>query len=119
MGVGAPSTPGIGDRGAQEKSVQLGLLVSEHHHIGVVALKIERVGEIYPLVTRDILVEGQAAQRLCAEGRERGGLEEEQIYQIIDGLLDMVGVREFRDLLPSDLSTGMKRSMPCTTASWA
>jgi phospholipid/cholesterol/gamma-HCH transport system ATP-binding protein len=43
--------------------------------------------------------------------RERGGLQEEQIYQIIDGLLDMVGVREFRDLLPSDLSTGMKRSV--------
>src|ERR671935_2980405 len=43
--------------------------------------------------------------------RERGGLEEEQIYQIIDGLLDMVGVREFRDVLPSDLSTGMKRSV--------
>ena len=30
--------------------------------------------------------------------RERGGLEEQQIYQIVDGLLDMVGVREFRDL---------------------
>src|SRR3954464_12333114 len=29
--------------------------------------------------------------------RERGGLEEEQIYQIVDGLLDMVGVREYRD----------------------
>ena len=48
--------------------------------------------------------------------RERGGLEEEQIYQIIDGLLDMVGVREFRDLLPSDLSTGMKRSVAIARA---
>ena len=44
--------------------------------------------------------------------RERGGLEEEQIYQIIDGLLDMVGVREFRDQLPSDLSTGMSARSP-------
>lgn len=48
--------------------------------------------------------------------RERGGLEEEQIYQIIDGLLDMVGVREFRDILPSDLSTGMKRSVAIARA---
>jgi len=48
--------------------------------------------------------------------RERGGLEEEQIYQIIDGLLDMVGVREFRDVLPSDLSTGMKRSVAIARA---
>jgi phospholipid/cholesterol/gamma-HCH transport system ATP-binding protein len=48
--------------------------------------------------------------------RERGGLEEEQIYQIVDGLLDMVGVREFRDLLPSDLSTGMKRSVAISRA---
>jgi len=48
--------------------------------------------------------------------RERGGLAEEQIYQIVDGLLDMVGVREFRDLLPSDLSTGMKRSVAIARA---
>src|ERR1700755_2400648 len=33
--------------------------------------------------------------------RERGGLEEEQIYQIVDGLLEMVGVCEFRDPLAS------------------
>jgi len=48
--------------------------------------------------------------------RERGGLEEEQIYQIIDGLLDMVGVREYRDQVPSDLSTGMKRSVAIARA---
>src|SRR6266571_2296143 len=42
--------------------------------------------------------------------RERGDLSEEQIFQIVDGLLDMVGVKEMRDLLPSDLSTGRKRS---------
>ncbi|MGA9259029.1 MAG: ATP-binding cassette domain-containing protein, partial [Candidatus Sulfotelmatobacter sp.] len=42
--------------------------------------------------------------------RETRELSEEQIYQIVDGLLQMVGVKEMRDLLPSDLSTGMKRS---------
>ncbi|HWR35485.1 MAG TPA: ATP-binding cassette domain-containing protein [Clostridia bacterium] len=48
--------------------------------------------------------------------RERGDLNEEQIYQIVDGLLDMVGVREYRDQLPSDLSTGMKRSVAIARA---
>jgi phospholipid/cholesterol/gamma-HCH transport system ATP-binding protein len=48
--------------------------------------------------------------------RERGGLDEVQIYQIVDGLLEMVGVRQFRDLLPSDLSTGMKRSVAIARA---
>src|ERR1700740_1078881 len=33
--------------------------------------------------------------------RERGDLDEEQIYQIVDGLLEMVGVKAMRDLLPS------------------
>lgn len=48
--------------------------------------------------------------------RERGDLNEQQIYQIVDGLLDMVGVRPMRDLLPSDLSTGMKRSVAIARA---
>jgi len=48
--------------------------------------------------------------------RERGDLSEEQIYQVVDGLLHMVGVQEMRDLLPSDLSTGMKRSVAIARA---
>src|SRR5436190_17619556 len=48
--------------------------------------------------------------------RERGDLSEEETYQIIDGLLEMVGVKEMRDLLPSDLSTGMKRSVAIARA---
>src|SRR5574340_402471 len=48
--------------------------------------------------------------------RERGGLEEEQIYQVVDGLLEMVGVKPMRDLLPSDLSSGMKRSVAIARA---
>jgi phospholipid/cholesterol/gamma-HCH transport system ATP-binding protein len=48
--------------------------------------------------------------------RERGDLSEEQILQIVNGLLDMVGVQEMRDLLPSDLSTGMKRSVAIARA---
>jgi ABC-type transporter Mla maintaining outer membrane lipid asymmetry ATPase subunit MlaF len=48
--------------------------------------------------------------------RENRDLSEEQVYQIVDGLLQMVGVKEMRDLLPSDLSTGMKRSVAIARA---
>jgi len=48
--------------------------------------------------------------------RETQELNEEQIYQIVDGLLQMVGVQQMRDLLPSDLSTGMKRSVAIARA---
>src|SRR5262250_1158113 len=48
--------------------------------------------------------------------RETQELTEDQIYQIVDGLLQMVGVQQMRDLLPSDLSTGMKRSVAIARA---
>ncbi|HXY48448.1 MAG TPA: ATP-binding cassette domain-containing protein [Terriglobales bacterium] len=48
--------------------------------------------------------------------REHRDLTEDQIYQIIDGLLAMVGVAHMRELLPSDLSTGMKRSVAIARA---
>jgi phospholipid/cholesterol/gamma-HCH transport system ATP-binding protein len=48
--------------------------------------------------------------------RERGDLDEEQIYQIVDGLLEMVGVKHMREMVPSDLSTGMKRSVAIARA---
>jgi phospholipid/cholesterol/gamma-HCH transport system ATP-binding protein len=48
--------------------------------------------------------------------RENKDLTEDQIYQIVDGLLQMVGVSEMRELLPSDLSTGMKRSVAIARA---
>jgi phospholipid/cholesterol/gamma-HCH transport system ATP-binding protein len=48
--------------------------------------------------------------------RERGELSEEQILQVVKGLLEMVGVAGMEDLLPSDLSTGMKRSVAIARA---
>jgi len=48
--------------------------------------------------------------------REHRELNEEQIYEVVDGLLRMVGVEEMRDQLPSDLSTGMKRSVAIARA---
>lgn len=48
--------------------------------------------------------------------RERRQLLEDQIQQVVNGLLDMVGVAGMADLLPSDLSTGMKRSVAIARA---
>jgi phospholipid/cholesterol/gamma-HCH transport system ATP-binding protein len=48
--------------------------------------------------------------------RERGDMEEDQILQVVRGLLEMVGVAGMADLLPSDLSTGMKRSVAIARA---
>jgi phospholipid/cholesterol/gamma-HCH transport system ATP-binding protein len=48
--------------------------------------------------------------------RERRELAEDQIQQIVNGLLEMVGVSGMSELLPSDLSTGMKRSVAIARA---
>jgi phospholipid/cholesterol/gamma-HCH transport system ATP-binding protein len=48
--------------------------------------------------------------------RERGDLAEDQIMQVVKGLLEMVGVAGMEGLLPSDLSTGMKRSVAIARA---
>jgi phospholipid/cholesterol/gamma-HCH transport system ATP-binding protein len=48
--------------------------------------------------------------------RERGNMEEDQILQVVKGLLEMVGVAGMEDMLPSDLSTGMKRSVAIARA---
>jgi phospholipid/cholesterol/gamma-HCH transport system ATP-binding protein len=48
--------------------------------------------------------------------RERKDLAEDQIQQVVRGLLEMVGVAGMEHLLPSDLSTGMKRSVAIARA---
>jgi phospholipid/cholesterol/gamma-HCH transport system ATP-binding protein len=48
--------------------------------------------------------------------RERGEMVEDQILQVVKGLLEMVGVAGMENLLPSDLSTGMKRSVAIARA---
>jgi phospholipid/cholesterol/gamma-HCH transport system ATP-binding protein len=48
--------------------------------------------------------------------RERRDLSEEQIFQIVNGLLEMVGVKEMADQFPAELSTGMKRSVAIARA---
>ncbi len=48
--------------------------------------------------------------------RERKDLAEDQIQKIVRGMLEMVGVAGMEDDLPSDLSTGMKRSVAIARA---
>src|SRR5271155_2579941 len=48
--------------------------------------------------------------------RERGEMAEDQILQVVKGLLEMVGVAGVENLLPSDLSTGLKRSVAIARA---
>jgi phospholipid/cholesterol/gamma-HCH transport system ATP-binding protein len=48
--------------------------------------------------------------------RERREMAEDQILQVVKGLLEMVGVAGMESLLPSDLSTGMKRSVAIARA---
>jgi phospholipid/cholesterol/gamma-HCH transport system ATP-binding protein len=48
--------------------------------------------------------------------RERNDLSEEQILQIVSGLLEMVGVKNMADQFPAELSTGMKRSVAIARA---
>ncbi len=48
--------------------------------------------------------------------RERHDLTEDQIQQVVRGLLEMVGVAGMENQLPSDLSTGMKRSVAIARA---
>jgi phospholipid/cholesterol/gamma-HCH transport system ATP-binding protein len=48
--------------------------------------------------------------------RERHDLQEDQMQQIVKGMLEMVGVAGMEDLQPSDLSTGMKRSVAIARA---
>jgi len=48
--------------------------------------------------------------------RERKDLSEDQIFQIVNGLLEMVGVKHMAEQFPSELSTGMKRSVAIARA---
>lgn len=42
--------------------------------------------------------------------REKRGYDESNIEEVVNGLLDLLEIREFADDFPADLSTGMKRA---------
>jgi phospholipid/cholesterol/gamma-HCH transport system ATP-binding protein len=48
--------------------------------------------------------------------RERGGLDEEQVIQIVDRLLTLVGADDVEDALPASLSTGRRRAVAIARA---
>lgn len=56
------------------------------------------------------------AENVAFPLEEKGILSEAEISQIVDGLLDMLDLRKFRDEYPSSLSTGMKRAVAIARA---
>jgi phospholipid/cholesterol/gamma-HCH transport system ATP-binding protein len=48
--------------------------------------------------------------------RERGGLEEDQVQQVVQRLLGLVGAEDVEDLLPASLSTGRRRAVAIARA---
>jgi len=48
--------------------------------------------------------------------RERGGLHEDQLLQIVDRLIGLVGAEDVMDALPASLSTGRKRAVAIARA---
>lgn len=48
--------------------------------------------------------------------RERGGLAEDQIQQVVDRLIGLVGAEDVVDVLPASLSTGRKRAVAIARA---
>ena len=48
--------------------------------------------------------------------RERGGLREDQVLQIVDRLVGLVGAEDVVDILPASLSTGRKRAVAIARA---
>ncbi len=48
--------------------------------------------------------------------REKGGLDEDQIQQVVDRLIRMVGAEDVVDVLPASLSTGRKRAVAIARA---
>src|ERR1035438_9592642 len=48
--------------------------------------------------------------------REKGGLAEDQIQQIVDRLIRMVGAEDVTESLPASLSTGRKRAVAIARA---
>ncbi len=48
--------------------------------------------------------------------RERGGLAEDQVQQVVDRLLGLVGAEDVENLLPASLSTGRRRAVAIARA---
>jgi len=48
--------------------------------------------------------------------RERGGMDEDQIQQVVDRLIGLVGAEDVADALPASLSTGRRRAVAIARA---
>ena len=55
-------------------------------------------------------------ENVCFALRERGGLDEDQILQLADRLISLVGAEDVVEALPASLSTGRKRAVAIARA---
>ncbi len=80
--------------------------------------ELERFARRSPWSSRMALCSTRSAwvRMLPSRCANEGICTKQQIYQVVDGLLEMVNVGEYRDQLPSGLSTGMKRSVAIARA---
>lgn len=56
------------------------------------------------------------AENIAFPLEEKRNLNEEQVRQVVDGLLEMLDLGKFRDEYPASLSTGMKRAVAIARA---
>ena len=112
------------------KSVSLGIImgflqpdsgsvqVAGHSIVGLTERELQEVRRKVTMVFQNgaLFDSITVGENVAFPLRERGNMTEDQILQVVKGLLEMVGVAGMNNLLPSDLSTGMKRSVAIARA---
>ena len=128
--VGRGETLCILGRSGVGKSVSLrllmGFLTPDSGSIRVEGQEITRLGEegLRAIRKRVTMVFQNGAlfdslsvrENVAFPLRERGGLAEDQLEQIVDRLIGLVGAEDVADVLPSSLSTGRKRAVAMARA---
>jgi len=108
----------------------LGFLVPDSGEVFIAGRDVTRLseGELMEIRRRvtmvfqsgalfDSLTVGENVAYPLRERAERGpGFDEEEIQSRVDELLERVELSEMKDLMPSDLSTGMKRAVAIARA---
>ncbi len=89
------------------------ILVADEDILGYTEVEMERIRRKVTMVFQNgaLFDSLTVFENVAFPLRERRELREDQIDQIVTGLLGMVGVHEMANSLPSDLSTGTRRAV--------
>jgi phospholipid/cholesterol/gamma-HCH transport system ATP-binding protein len=100
------------------KPDQGAILVAGENICGFSELEMQRIRQKVTMVFQNgaLFDSITVGENVAFPLRERGDMEEDQMQQVVNGLLEMVGVAGMENMLPSDLSTGMKRSVAIARA---